>query len=441
MSIFSILLVWLLLAIILGCKKPALALPFLVSLQLLIPPTIKFNIGINLNIFNLFVTAFILLSLHSVKRNSSAIPKIEFYLKFYMFYVFLYSFFVYLGTYSIGEYLKNMIVFFLEYIGVAYCINYIRFDDKSIKFFNAIIMVSASIIIVYGIFNYIVKINPYMMYISMIADLDIDMSNVFMGEQRGFLEGRISSTFSHPLYLGQGALLLFSYLLYEWIGRGYRFLYLIILIGLIAMVILCGSRSAIIPLVICIFFYVRNIKIRKNILYVIVFLLACMCIFSNLPKNAQKTIKAMIFVWDEEITSDADFSGSSIELRREQLDASLKIIEDNIWFGNGNGYVSKHGKKHTEMLGYESFVLKELVDGGILGVFSYVFFYVLIYIALLKKTNTKMERSRIHSLCCSFFISILFTGATYSFFSLYITLCFISYYSILNNRKKNICTH
>lgn len=437
-NIYIISLIWLLLAVIFGYKKPAMALPFLISLQLLVPNSIKFNVGINLNTFNLSVLIFGFLSLRSIYNNTPIIPKLGTYLKGYLLYVCLYSLLVSFENFTFGEYIQNMILFFFEYIGMAYCLNYIRFDTKSTKYFNIAIIVSATIIIVYGIFNYIAKINPYMMYISMVADMDVDYANEFMEEQRGFLDGRVSSTFQHPLQLGQAALLLFCYILYEMREKLNKVLYMSILIGLVIMCILCGSRSAIFPLLIPVFLYFRSIKVRKKFLYAIIVGAILSTAYLNMPQDMQKTFKAMFFVWDEKASSDADIHGSSVSGRTEQYAAALNVIKNDILLGYGNGYVRKYSRNHPDLYGYESFVLRELVDGGICGLFFFICFYALIYQILLKNVTDSLGRARIHSLCSSFFISAFLTGVSYSFFSLYMTLCAVSYHNILNTRKKAI---
>lgn len=436
MNIYTIALIWLLLAVVCGYKKPAMSLPFLVSLQLLVPYSISFNVGVNLNIFNLSVLIFMLLSLRMIQKNKPVNSQIKTYLKGYFLYVCVYSFLVSFSTFTFGEYIQNMILFFFEYIGIAYCLNYVRFDDRSIKYFNIAIIVSSIVIIVYGIFNYIVKVNPYMLYINLVADIDVDYANEFMDEQRGFLDGRISSTFRHPLQLGQAALLLFCYILYGMQDKLNKVLYILILIGLIVMCVLCGSRSAIFPLLVPILFYLKNIKIHKKFLYAIVVFSVLSLAYINMPQNMQKTFKAMVFVWDENASSNADIKGSSVSGRADQYMSAINIVKDNLLLGLGKGYVAKYGHEHSEMYGYESIVLRELVDGGVCGLIVFVLFYLLVYRALLRGTRIPFERARIHSFCGSFLISSFLTGVSYSFFSLYMALCMILYYDILNNRKK-----
>lgn len=434
--IYSISLIWLLLALIAGYKKPAKALPFLVSLQLLVPNEIKYNLGINMNTFNLSVLLFLFLSYKSIKRGIPEVKTMNSYLKGYAIYVFLYSFVASLGSYPFEEYIQNMILFFFEYIGMAWCLAYIQIDKKDIKFFNIAVVVSSIIIIVYGIFNYMLKLNPYMLYVSTVADLNVDAANTFMEEQRGFLDGRISSTFQHPLQLGQAALLLFTYILYELKNKMNRLLYILILIGLITMCVLCGSRSAVFPLLISIFFYIRFMKMHKVFLYSMIFLFAFSYVYSSMSQDVQKTLKAMVFVWDEKASEKAGINGSSISSRTDQYTMALKIIDDRMLLGYGNGYVNKHGGKYPDMYGYESFILKELVDGGVVGVLSFFVFYILVYKIFLKGAVLLIDRARVHSLCVSFLLSAFLTGISYSFFSLYVVLCFISYYSFSRTKER-----
>lgn len=433
MSVYSISLLWLLAAVLFGYKKPALALPFFTSLQLLIPSVIKYNIGINMNIFNISVLLFCILSFRFIKCTTPINVNIKNCLKAYLLYVCLYSLIASFGNYPLGEYVHNMILFFFEYIGMAYCLNYVPVDEKSIKYFNVVIIASSLVIIIYGIFNYIIKINLYIAYVTMIADLDIDMANAFMEEQRGMIDGRISSTFLHPLQLGQAALLLFIYIFYGLQRRMNKILFWAVLLGLVAMIILCGSRSAIFPLVISIFFYLRFVNVRKKVCYAIVGFLLLIIVYPMMPIKMQKTVKALVFVWDEKSSSNANIHGSSISGRWEQYDAALGIIRNNLFWGFGNGYVKEHGSEHPRMLGYESFVLKELLDGGIFGVIAFLLFYLYLYKLLVKKAISFKEKTWAHSLCCSFLMSAFLTGIAYSFFSLYIIFYFMTYYNFHNN--------
>lgn len=150
------------------------------------------------------------------------------------------------GTfYSVPPNLKNMLLFSIEYTMIAYALCYIRLNDKTIKVIDITLIVCAFIIIIYGLFNYFTSFNPYIAYISLLTD-NVDMSNVFQEESRGLISGRISSTFIHPLQLGQVSLLLLSYAIYQFKSRCLLFIYWLMIIGLIWMCVCCGARSALV---------------------------------------------------------------------------------------------------------------------------------------------------------------------------------------------------
>lgn len=436
MLIYIISLLWLLTAFYAGYKKPAYSLPFLISLQLLVPYTIKFNLGISMNIFNLSVMLFMVLSYRHIHKGQKCITDITRFLKLYFIYVVLYSFAAYVGVYPMSEYIQNMILFFFEFIGMAYCLSYVYVDRKSIRYFNIAILIASVIIIVYGIINYVLKFNAYVFFVSSVDNVGLDGANFFMEEQRGFINGRVSSTFLHPLQLGQAALILFTYILYEFRKKINIIIYSILLIGMFAMCVLCGSRSAIFPLVVSVLFYLRFLKMRVMVKYISIAAIAIAVYYPTMSHNVQNTIKAMIFVWDEKASEKADIHGSSISMRTNQYENALGVVRDNPLFGFGKGYVDRHGQEHKEMLGYESFVLKEIVDGGVIGLLAFIVFYFSLYKAFLRQTKKSVERARIHSQWMSFLISISLTGITYSFFSMFLVFSFISYYSMLNTRQQ-----
>lgn len=416
--------------LVLGYKRPAYAIPFLLIIQLLIPYVVKFHLGLNLNVFNLSVLIFSLVCFIRRKKKNEmyGLRKI---LILYTIYIIVTTFFAGLDINGTKEYIQNIILFLSEYIVVAYCFCYININYKDFRYINTSIIVCSLVIIVYGIINYITKFNPYMIYVAAVGDLDVDLVNKFMEEQRGIIDGRISSTFIHPLQLGQASLLLFTYILYGAKDNINKLLYYVLLTGLAIMVVLCGSRSAIFPLLICIAFYFRSLSIKKKILSALSIFFAVILIYQYLPEKYVTTIDGMVMVWDDNASQKAGISGSSKEGRIEQFKSALRIVKDREFFGLGNGYVRNYGGRHEEMLGYESFILRETVDGGIIGVFVFCMFYGTLYLFFLRKFRDSLSKAMVHSLFSAFFISILLTGVSYSCFSLFLTFCCLLYYTRL----------
>lgn len=440
MIIYLIVLIGLLIEYIVGRKNIQYAIPIALLQILLIPPLVKYNIGINLNNFNLAIFIICLGSIRNIFNRKRYFKGINTILILFFFYIVITSALSTLDNESMGEYIKNMIIFTMEYFALAFCFQYINMLPDSVNFFDRTIIITSIIIAGYGFINYIIGFNPYIGYLSLVTD-SMDISNAFQLEERGFVKGRISSTFTHPLYLGQCALLLFAYFSFQLKSRWKKTPYCMFLGSLAAMCILCGSRSAIFPLFVVLLFLLINHNAIKILKYIYILFFVGLISYPFLNKDTRTTLKAMIFVWDEKASKKAEFSGSSISLRTDQLNSSVKIIRKNPIIGKGFGYVNDHGKEHSEMLGYESYIFKVLVENGVLGLFIYTWFYFYLYYKLLKKSKRKEDKCRVHALCLSFFLSITLTGITYPFFSIYMFLYFMTYYNIRNNKIERIYKH
>lgn len=441
MSILSVVFAFLMLEVLLAKVHIQYAIGIIIILISLIPPLKIMNVGVNLNIFNISVLIFCLFFIvkYFIYKPVSLVKKQTNTFFMYVFYVIIFTLIPSLEIIGFADYIRTILLFLLEYLVVAICLNYIRFNNNDLNVLNYILVVVAFIVIVYGILNYFTTINLYIAYLSNIVDdVNLDMSNQFQMEERGFIQGRISSTFNHPLKLGQWAYLIFAYLYYALRGNINKVVYYVVLIGLILMIILCGSRSAIFPL--CCFFiidsyYSKTSMLLKRGIVVLVILGICYC---SLSEKNRITVKALVCVWDETLQKKAGISGSSVSGRSEQTAEAFNIIKDNFWCGKGEGYVKLYGRNHPKMLGYESIAYKYLIDNGVIGLILFVVFYYLVGKRFLWVCKRKQEKKMLWSLIIPFFISAILTGITYGFFTLYLILCFLVYNRILNNNRINI---
>ena len=155
-----------------------------------------------------------------------------------------------------------------------------------------------------------------------------------------------------------------------------------------------------------------------------------------LPRQARSSIEGLVFVWDQKAANRAGISGSSIDGRTEQLKAAFHIVKANPLFGKGEGYVNEYGFRHPEMYGYESIVLRYIVEGGIIGLMMFLIFYFSSYKILLSFCKTNNEKGEVRSLCFSFFVSIVLTGISYSFYTLYMIFYFVMLYNLINDHLK-----
>lgn len=421
---------------LLSMKNAKYALPVVLIILLLIPATVKFNVGINLNVFNLAVAIFMAFTIFLRKNRTFKLPRLRWIMVLYALYVCLSSYFTFWTMVPFSVYANSMMVFVLAFVALPFALTYIRLDETSIRYFDWAVLVGGSVVIVYGIFNYVTSFNPYIAYITLATDSDVDMSNAFQEEDRGFIQGRISSTFTHPLQLGQCALLLFSYSFYRIRVRLHTVLFIVFMLGLTLMCVLCGSRSAIFPMLMIPSIYLLHIKRSKMMKYIFGIILLLFFCYPMLPEQTRTSIEGLVFVWDQKASNRAGINGSSIDGRINQLEAAFHVVKDNPLFGKGEGYVNMYGFRHPEMLGYESILLRYIVEGGIIGLTAFILFYFSSYKVLLSFCHTKLEKSEVHSLCLSFFVSIVLTGISYSFYTLYMIFYFVTLYNLINNHHE-----
>lgn len=434
MNIYSIFTIWVIGVILLAIKNIRYALAVGLVLPLLIPPIVKFPYFIPLNTYNIIIFILLIFSIPHIKKTPCSY-KLKSYLINFSLYIVITSTIASIGNFTLSEQIKNLTLFFAEYLLLTYCFLYIKFDKKSITFFNYSLVAAIIVIFIYGVINYITKINLYITFLTNLVGSD-DMASMFQNEERGIIEGRISSTFIHPLLLGQMMLLCFSYLFYQLKDKINKLLYFLILIAIAILCFLCGSRSAFFPLFFVITVYlVYCIKLKKIIKYLAGVFIGLLLISPFLSDEATDTFKSMIFIWDQKASEKIDIKGSSIEGRKSQLDAAFNLIQGNPILGNGIGFVQKYGADNDDLLGAESIILQKLVDNGILGLFVYFIFYFYSFKYVYKKCKTNFQKASVVSLSGSYFFSLLTNGVGYSSFTYYGILLLLTY-NVINIQKK-----
>ena len=438
--IYQILIVALIIEALVAFWKPKYAIGICLAIIFLFPNSLKFNVGINLNSFNLAVIIVVLSLVKTILTTKSLYPQIPRTIKFYTIYVATTSFFCALTNISFGEYIQNMILFVMEYGLIAYALSWICMGEKDFKVFNIVLITVSCIIICYGLLNYATKINPYMAYISMVTDSEIDMSNSFMEEQRGLLDGRISSVFPHPLQLGQWSLLVFAYFYYELKEKVNSFFYYTFLFLIFIIAFMTGSRSALVPILLVPIINLLHQSPFKIIRYSILAVFSLIVLFPFLPNKVQDNVEATVFFGDDEAASKAEIRGSSKDGRIGQFEIALSEIRDNPLLGKGFNYSSKNREKLSAgLLGLESIFLSHIIDGGILGLIIFIFFYITLYRKIRNSCDSNMTKAMADSLCIPFFISISLTGISYSFFCVYLIFYMIMQYKIQTIQYPSNC--
>ena len=390
----------------------------------MIPLSFGINIGVRMNIMTLILSVYLFCSYLKIRKwNNTYNPDIERVLRLYCVYVLISSFYATLLSPYPNDYVRNTIAFIINFVLMPYILCHISNDQGILKKINTVLVIFGIVVGVYGILNYILKSNPYLVYMTSMTGTSASSDHFLMSE-RGFLQGRVSSFFSHPLSLGQISIIMLGYGIFSFKKIRYVFLRRISLILLGLMCVFCGSRSAIIPLGVVIFLYVLYSNFGNKIKYIFLICVVACVAYLYLPESYKSVIKGFFYVWNDDYAERGNIGGSSLEMRMNQFNDGLNIIEDNPLFGMGQGYVSMHGKDHEEMLGYESYVLQFFVVGGFVGVIVFTLYYFYLYISLLHLCKGKLNKAKVHSLCLSYYINILFTGIQTGSFSIFIIFYF-----------------
>ena len=417
------------------CKNLKYGLCWILIITFLIPNIVSFPIGgINLNVFNLSILILFALGIKRFKRKFLISKQVKQAYDRTLTYFYLTSFLITIGSYGILFFFKNTILNFLEYYAISFILMHLIFNEKELSIINKVLAVLSLIVAGYALFNYITKSNPYLSLIIILTGAH-DMITSFLSEQRGALDGRVSSTFMHPLMLGEMMLLTFSYLYYQ-LRRNNKIFSILVLSGCFIATVLTGARSALFPILFIPIFH--GLYIKRKYLFKIIFscLLIAPCIYSILPKEYKATFEAMVFIWDSSKSDDAGISGSNSDMRANQLVSALKIVDDCIFFGKGNGYVKTYGDKHPEMLGYEGLFLFTIVEYGLIGTIVFCLFYFYLTIFLYKYAKTPIGKAQVLSLCIPFFMCISLTGIQYGVFSFFMILYFLTFNSLRIERSK-----
>lgn len=290
-----------------------------------------------------------------------------------------------------------------------------RNNEKSALAFKYIICGAIVYNIVYSIyFELILRVNPAGMplYI-LLGQEDNDFIVDMIDTERGGFDLRAQTVYRHPLSLGQYMLVLLPLFLMK--GKYFSNLFFSFLISV--LIILSGSRGAMAPMALVLFISMiksSHVNFRK----LFVFLAVIVAVISFIPDKQWKklTIEVEPFVaglafWDDEKQKENDMSGSSMEMRFNQIDAAFEEIDANPIFGRGYGYrdywIYLHNDLHPDLLGFESVFLLYLVERGWIGL---VFFFFLAYYIYRLCKNETISTITILLVFVGYLTSIIMTG-------------------------------
>ena len=417
---------------------------FLLSLicRILFPWYVSFVLGpISISIHYITTAALTVSLLFNYRRMGKLPNDIKRYVLLYSLSTFililLSSGYVPIG-YQLQAFVKGFMFLTMLYIVEAKFIISVLSSNTIIKTIGWL-----SIIIgIYGIVSYIMSLNVYITLLSLNYGRD-DMFTYFLEEERGGIVGRAYGTTGHPLSWGQYWDIIIAFIIVVK-NKINKYLFIILFIIGIINIVLSGSRTAIVALIVMLIFTCMAYGI-KRIAIVVVFLYVGIVLSLNvipqkyLDNGVVNYIESAIYFWDSSKSNEAGIQGSSTEMRYTQLEESMDIANENPIGGIGYQaeYYAIESKKQigNNLYGFESFIFYILVVLGYVGllVFLYLFNFMRKY--ALNQSTLITQKILVNGYCFSFLTSIAFTGIqgnSYIYF-----LIFLFFIVQINDTKDN----
>ena len=219
-------------------------------------------------------------------------------------------------------------------------------------------------------------------YIELVNNLDLYIRDYNITEIRYGIK-RCQSIFSMHTTNGGVCMVLGVSLLYlirfSSLLKGKMFPYIVVL-SLFVSVFLTGSRGAMVGLIfsLCTFIVSWNARNLKFALGIIAVACCALLIWGNLFES----------IFNSMVYSDS-ISGSNSEMRENQLGIVLYYLSKSPIIGNGLLYTWTYVRDYENILGAESLWFPVLIEQGILGALSYVYyFYSCIHYTIIKKVSS-----------------------------------------------------
>lgn len=324
---------------------------------------------------------------------------------------------------------KTMEMFLLGVLSIAFfkhCNDFTRFT----KYFYTIVLIGS----IYGVVSYLISANPYMSFVSTsFRDGITNGAEAFQNEVRGVLHGRISGFANHPLTWGQLHLLFVIVLPFFKRYLSHKLFFWTIIFSS-TNIVLTGSRSSMVPLLLFLvgYFLIENRKHFMRILFFCGIFFAVFILLGSFVHNEYiDTLRAYVCFWDESASEKISVSGSSVSMRENQFSDALFFIKKiNLLSGFGYGFVSNMSEDHflrEYLLGFESVVLKVVIEQGILGLIFYLFMFLFLCIGVMQYRDNFKDKLFVVLMFVCYLSSLVFTGerCTFQLFFFFLALIVI----------------
>jgi hypothetical protein len=293
---------------------------------------------------------------------------------------------------------------------------------------------------IYGTAAYLVGSNPVIEFLEANFSTDEKTQGIsYLDSDRLGLVGRAQSIFPHSIQYG-GLLVMamgLTYSIHETSPtRSSRYVNLLFLLILLAASTYTNSRTPMLMILVgfASYFAVSSSNTKLKLLTLMPLLM-----FFALPFLNLATLELMAATFYETMGLDIHIRGSSVEMRIEQLKSATSLFWEAPFFGHGlstTRFMLEDGELPPELRRAESFLFFLMIDGGVVAVAAYCYFFLYLIRHFFRQNRIRSESDHLSAVVLALIISyvsfILATGLldTFRFFVVIITL--LARYVFLN---------
>ena len=279
------------------------------------------------------------------------------------------------------------------------------------------------IVLLYGVFTFVTHSDPYRFIISP-QDADFMVNRYLFGHRT-----RIASTWSHPISYGFVCCVFFFVCLTarRLIGEKYK----ILLFLIVCSIFICGSRTVLLCFLLMVLCYVMTMfNIGRQIKYISIITALGLFTMFLIPSVANKMENLIMTMQGVD-----DSSGSSIDMREMQMEASLAIASQFPITGGGLDYAREvmgfgtdewNNEYREELQGMESIIYTIIIERGLVGIVIELFIIgSILWYAFRRKVLDRIDVGMVLALGIGF---IVFAVLTSPLDSWRLTMFYIGYY-------------
>lgn len=273
-------------------------------------------------------------------------------------------------------------------------------------------------LLIYGLVEFVLQNNPLFLYVITQVPMEDLFGKIYFNENGVIRFGSIRCQSLMVISIAWGALCVIFFgvivslknYLEKIINK--NVLYLMILLSLLGA-FSAGSRSPYVFFaVILLPFFLKNFSTMEKFF--------CVIVVSVTMFWASSVIDSVI----ESFSSRSDVSGSSVDMRIDQLETILVAMKDNSIFGMGNKGLGYILKRHPNVYGAESIWFQTFISAGICGVMLLILQYYLSFKIVVKNFKRKRKTEMCFFLLGWIIFSTITTspGLSYVYFLIMISI-------------------